>query len=283
VIGPKTLVPAAVIAVGLALVWPLDRLLVATTQTAPEEERLYMSDPETIRHLALGYDSLLADIYWVRAVQYFGTKVLENPNAAIEKTDEMPLLYPMIDITTTLEPHYLPPYRLGGYFLYFSSSPDEAFRILERGIEKNPNNVRLYQDLAFFEWNAGRCDEAARRYQEASKLPGAPSWLASSAAVPVQPFGSASSTHFSGDAGRSFAGAQGCHASGEGSSLASCGVVSWHVFWKISSFSNFSPRPPPGGPLASAACEEDDPTGFGIENEDGGGATDGAAVPELAP
>jgi hypothetical protein len=36
------------------------------------EEVLYISSPKLLKRMSLGYDGLLADIYWTRAVQYFG-------------------------------------------------------------------------------------------------------------------------------------------------------------------------------------------------------------------
>ena len=38
------------------------------------EEVLYISSPQALKRLSLGYDGLLADIYWTRAVQYYGSK-----------------------------------------------------------------------------------------------------------------------------------------------------------------------------------------------------------------
>ena len=38
------------------------------------EEVLYMPSGKSVKRLSLGYSSLLADIYWTRAVQYFGEK-----------------------------------------------------------------------------------------------------------------------------------------------------------------------------------------------------------------
>ena len=37
------------------------------------EEVLYLPSGKTVKRLSLGYSSLLANIYWTRAVQYFGS------------------------------------------------------------------------------------------------------------------------------------------------------------------------------------------------------------------
>jgi tetratricopeptide (TPR) repeat protein len=180
---PGSLAPVLVLVAGLAAIYPLQTWLDRYSKENREEEILYLSDGETVKRLALGYESVLADLYWMRTIQYFGNKAIEDPNAALEAKGDMKMLYPLLDVTTTLDPNFMPPYRLGSYFLYYSSSPDEAFRLLEKGIRNNPDNVRLYQDLAFFKWSSGECEEAARLYSEASRLPGAQRWLATMSAV----------------------------------------------------------------------------------------------------
>jgi hypothetical protein len=36
------------------------------------QEVLYVPSAKTLRRMSLGYTGLMADIYWTRAVQYFG-------------------------------------------------------------------------------------------------------------------------------------------------------------------------------------------------------------------
>ena len=38
------------------------------------EDVLYITSPKFLKRMSLGYDGLLADIYWTRAVQYFGAQ-----------------------------------------------------------------------------------------------------------------------------------------------------------------------------------------------------------------
>ena len=48
-----------------------------------------------LKRLSLGYEGLLADIYWTRAVQYFGSQ-------HVHKSEDYRLLYPLLDLTATL-------------------------------------------------------------------------------------------------------------------------------------------------------------------------------------
>ena len=38
------------------------------------QEMLYIPSPKVVKRLSFGYSGLLADIYWTRVVQYFGSK-----------------------------------------------------------------------------------------------------------------------------------------------------------------------------------------------------------------
>src|SRR5450432_3451808 len=73
------------------------------------QEVLYVSSPKVLKRLSLGYDGLVADVYWTRAVQYFG-----NQHHAGAESYE--LLAPLLEITTTLDPHLTVAYEFGASF-----------------------------------------------------------------------------------------------------------------------------------------------------------------------
>jgi hypothetical protein len=69
---------------------------------------LYVRSPEFLKRAALSYHSLVADVYWIRAVQHYGgTKLSKDPQ---KKYD---LLYPLLDLTTTLDPRFNVAYQFG--------------------------------------------------------------------------------------------------------------------------------------------------------------------------
>jgi hypothetical protein len=78
--------------------------------SASLEEVLYISSPKALKKMSLGYDGLLADIYWTRAVQYFGDKLSRG-------SEHFDLLAPLLEITTTLDPQLLVAYEYGANFL----------------------------------------------------------------------------------------------------------------------------------------------------------------------
>src|SRR5579872_3475646 len=76
------------------------------------EEVLYVPSGKTLKQLSLGYSGVLADIYWTRAVQYYGQKLAtRRPDLRYD------LLYPLLDITTDLDPHLIVVYEFGSVFL----------------------------------------------------------------------------------------------------------------------------------------------------------------------
>ena len=77
---------------------------------ASAARRAPSASPNAIKKLSLGYDSLLADIYWTRAVQYYGSRLTVHSR-------DFDLLWPLLDVTTTLDPKLIVAYRFGAIFL----------------------------------------------------------------------------------------------------------------------------------------------------------------------
>jgi tetratricopeptide (TPR) repeat protein len=116
-------------------------------KTTIVEQELYLRSPKVLRRLCLGYSGLLADIYWTRAVQYFGIQHHVG-------TGDYRLLAPLLEATTELDPKLMPAYQFGANFLApkppnGAGLPGEALSLLHYGIEHNPDSWRLYYDLGF--------------------------------------------------------------------------------------------------------------------------------------
>jgi hypothetical protein len=137
--------------------------------------------------MALGFDSLLADLYWMRTVIYFGRQRLSD--GADRNYD---LLYPYLDFVTTLDPRFMTAYRFGAIFLSEPmpggpERPDLAIALLERGFQQMPTEWEYPHDIAFVHHWANRdYVEAARWMQRAADVPGAPAWLQTSTAAMLQ-------------------------------------------------------------------------------------------------
>lgn len=147
-----------------------------------QEEVLYLWSGQHVRRMFPGFESLAADVYWLRTVQYFGgTKVFSGRR-------DFALLRPLIEITTTLDPRLEIAYRYGAVFL--SEPPpggagraQEGVEILERGVHNLPQSWRLREQLGFFRYLfLHDAHGAAATLLEAAEIPGSAFWLRTLAA-----------------------------------------------------------------------------------------------------
>jgi len=142
----------------------------------PLQEVLYIPSPKVVNRMSLGYSGLLADIYWTRVVQYFGSKHKA-------KARQYLLLEPLLDMTTTLDPKLLPAYDFGSIFLAQkppegAGDPLAAARLVEKGIRENPQAWRLYYDLGYIYWlELKDSAKASDAFERGSKVPGAHPWM----------------------------------------------------------------------------------------------------------
>jgi hypothetical protein len=147
-----------------------------------QEEVLYLWSGQHVKRLFPGFETLAADVYWLRTVQYYGGE----RRFAQDKRFE--LLGPLVDITTSLDPRLEIAYRYGAIFLsetppVGAGRPRDGIDLLARGTHNNPQSWRLRQDYGFFhEIYLGDTKRAAAILDEAAALPGAAFWLRTLAA-----------------------------------------------------------------------------------------------------
>ena len=158
---------------------------------------LYLESGEALKRVALSFDALAADIYWIRTLQHYGGDRLSG-----ERRQKYELLYPLLDLTTTLDPDFTLAYRFGAIFLAEPSPggpgrPDQAIALLEKGLRHAPDKWEFMQDIAFVHyWEMGDFREAAAWFHRASQLPGAPIWLEQLAATTLAQGGDRTSSRF---------------------------------------------------------------------------------------
>ena len=166
-----------VVPLGFASIWRLQHRIDTQRELLSEEhDDVLLRSAKLVKAMSLEYAPLLADIYWTRAVQYYGNKHVRG-QANLE------LLWPLLDITTTLDSNLLISYRFGAMFLSQAAPsgagrPDLAVQLIQRGIRENPEYWRLYEDLGFvYYFDLKDYQRAADAFLEGSKRPNAQLWM----------------------------------------------------------------------------------------------------------
>jgi hypothetical protein len=142
------------------------------------ERLLYTRSGVAVKRLALEFDALASDIYWIRAIQHYGGDRLSHDGRR-----KYELLQPLLDLTTTLDPYFTIAYRFGAIFLSESppggpGRPDHAIALLRKGIAAQPEKWQYFYDIAFVHyWHFQDTGAAAVWFQRAAAQPGAPNWL----------------------------------------------------------------------------------------------------------
>jgi tetratricopeptide (TPR) repeat protein len=168
---------AIMLAVGFLCVWKLQQRLDAERNEArSERDELALRSPVVMKKLSLEYAPLMGAIYWTRAVQYYGEKhYLGDQN--------LELLWPLLDISSTLDPNLIVAYRFGAMFLSDApprgaGEPEKAVQLLERGIEANPDYWRFYQDLGdVYYFDEKNYLKASQAFEAGSRNPDAMGWM----------------------------------------------------------------------------------------------------------
>lgn len=172
--GPLLLLIAVLVAASVGLQVVRDR---DYQPYEPETAMLWIRSGPVMKHLALGYDTLLSDIYWMRSVVYYGGQRLQP-----DGKQNYELLAPMLDLVTTLDPRFTVAYRFGAIFLteaYPSGPgrPDESIALLRKGIENDPGRWEYMHDIGFvYYWWLHDYAQAAEWFRRAESA-GGPSWL----------------------------------------------------------------------------------------------------------
>ena len=165
-------------------------------KSAVTASTLYVTSGPFVERMALSYDALLADLYWIRAIQHFGS---ERQSGGVNRFAQ---LYPMLDLATSLDPRFVIAYRFGALFLAEpfpggAGRPDLGMALLQKGLRAQPLKWEYLQDVGFLHyWQRGDYAKAAESFQRASEIPGAPWWLRPLAATTLEKGGQRDSSRF---------------------------------------------------------------------------------------
>lgn len=160
------------LAAGIFVLRSVDRI----RPEAPLEDALYVTSPKIVQRASLGFNGLMACIYWTRAVQYFGGRHFDSARSYNE-------LAPLLEIATYLDPHLTVVYHFGASFLApkppgGAGQPERAIELMEYGIKNNPDDWHLYYDLGFVYYTELKdYPKAAEAFARGAAIPGAHPFL----------------------------------------------------------------------------------------------------------
>ena len=184
-------------ALGIAILLQVARDRQYSRDDQQKTSVLYVRSGPALRRIALEFDALAADVYWIRAIQHYGGDRL----AGIGKR-KYELLYPLLDIATSLDPYFNIAYRFGAIFLSEGypggpGRPDLAITLLRKGISAQPKKWQYYHDIAFvYYWQLRDMEAAAQWFRLAAAQPNAPNWLEPVAATMLIAGGDRASARF---------------------------------------------------------------------------------------
>jgi tetratricopeptide (TPR) repeat protein len=157
-------------------------LLYARDQRYPAppvtERMLYVTSGSVIGRVMLSFDSLAADVYWIRAIQHYG-----RDRKSSRQSSRFELLEPLLNLTTSLDPLFSTAYRFGAIFLAIAppdgpGKPEAAIALLEKGLRASPDRWQYAHDIGFVHyWHTGDFAKAADWFERAARMPGAPIWI----------------------------------------------------------------------------------------------------------
>ncbi len=177
----KILKLVAVLVFGFGAIYSMSNLLEAKRPKLPEsiEDSDLAFQGERLKKASLGFNGLLADWYWMSALQYIGGKIVrskEKLNIDDLKNLNPKQLYSILDTATTLDPKFTTAYSYGAIVLP-AIDQDQAIKFIEKGIKDNPDQWRLYQHLGFIYWKKNDFKKAAENYAKGAHIEGAPPFL----------------------------------------------------------------------------------------------------------
>lgn len=133
---------------------------------------------QMVKVASLGYDQLIADLYWLAFVQYTGDRL------AREK-DKGPLSYKYLDLITELDPHFMQAYWYAAFVIGGEQkTPGLAAQLLDRGLQANTDTWYMPFIAGINQYLYAKNElAAAKYYRMAAKYEGAPAWLERQASI----------------------------------------------------------------------------------------------------
>lgn len=132
----------------------------------PGASIIYIPSGKYLKYATFGYSSLVADLVYIWAIQYYTTYTI---------VDRFQNLDHIFSIIAELDPRYADPYEIGA-LIAVNEAKDLvlALKILDMGLAKNPDQWIFPFEAGHYAQRAGDYDTARRYYEKTMAIPGAP-------------------------------------------------------------------------------------------------------------
>jgi len=161
-----TAIRAALFVLALGLVVGGAKMVEPIAAQKADVEVAYLPTSEFAGMVSLGYRDLAADLYWFKAVQYYGGFRLSR--------NDIDLFTHLVDMITDLDPHFTGAYKLSALVITEDlDNFEEAVRLMKKGLMHNPEDYWLTFEMGFLHYLGGRDYlEAEKYFRMADALPG---------------------------------------------------------------------------------------------------------------
>ena len=130
-----------------------------------EIEVSYLPTSDFMKMASLGYRELAADLYWFKAVQYYGGYRLSQ--------NDIRLFNHLAEMITDLDPHFIGAYKLSALVITEDLGNFAAAKsLMEKGLMHNPDDYWLTFEMGLLHYLEGRdYMEAEKYFRVAATLP----------------------------------------------------------------------------------------------------------------
>ncbi|MDH4270861.1 MAG: hypothetical protein OEW18_02670 [Candidatus Aminicenantes bacterium] len=132
----------------------------------PGASIIYIPSGKYLKFATFGYSSLIADLVYIWAIQYYTTYTI---------VDRFQNLEHIFSIIAELDPRYTDPYEIGALIAVTEAKDlGLAYKIMDLGLAKNPDQWIFPFEAGHFAQRAGDFETARKYYEKTKNIPGAP-------------------------------------------------------------------------------------------------------------
>lgn len=138
-----------------------------TREKIPGSSIIYIPSGKYLKFVTFGYSSFIADLIYIWAIQYYSNYSIPD------RYDNLDHIFSII---AELDHRYLDPYEIGAMIaVYEAKDLSLAFKILDKGLEKNPDQWIFPLQAGHYAQMMTKDYELARKYyKKTMEMDGAP-------------------------------------------------------------------------------------------------------------